>query len=267
MTTTGWVRTAHQPRSTGFELVDDEEASRHRFLTYTFPSCSPGTARPVVPNRPDFVAAAPTLPGIPRVRLPPASPSRYDDQAMQVSHLHPKQQRLVAHDVLVDARGPPPRPGGPGRPAAGSPRPRPRPSRCASRPRGGGPAPRRWCRRTVNASVAHAAARVVSFARGGTRSCCSVNTLEDRPVRGTATAGPATPAGPGSRSRVRPRRLVDGVRGRPRRPRTPGSRRRQRRTRRSAPPGPAGGRRSGRACPARRTRGRCEGTRARSRRT
>jgi len=55
-----------------------------------------------VPNRPDFVAAAPTLPGVPRVRLPPASPSRYDDQAMQVSHLHPKQQRLVAHDVLVD---------------------------------------------------------------------------------------------------------------------------------------------------------------------
>ena len=102
MTTTGRVRTAYQPRSTGFELVDDEEASRHRFLACTFPSCSPGTARPVVPNRPDFVAAAPTLPGVPRVRLPPASPRRYDDQAIQVSHLHPKQQRLVAHDVLVD---------------------------------------------------------------------------------------------------------------------------------------------------------------------
>ena len=60
------LRTAHQPRSTGFELVDDEEALRHRFLTYTFPSCSPGTARPVVPDRPDFVAAAPTLPGVPQ---------------------------------------------------------------------------------------------------------------------------------------------------------------------------------------------------------
>ena len=83
----GWqarrkVRTAHQPRSTGFELVDDEEVLRHRFLAYTFPSCSPGTARPVVPNRPDFVAAAPTLPGVPRFRLPPASPSRCDGQAM-----------------------------------------------------------------------------------------------------------------------------------------------------------------------------------------
>lgn len=30
--------------------------------TYTFPSRSPGTARPVVPNRPDFIAAAPTHP-------------------------------------------------------------------------------------------------------------------------------------------------------------------------------------------------------------
>ena len=29
-----------------------------------------------------------------------ASPNRYDGQTMQVSHLHPKQQRLVAHDVL-----------------------------------------------------------------------------------------------------------------------------------------------------------------------
>lgn len=59
------MRTAHQPGSTGFELVDDEEALRHRFLAYTFPSCSPGTTRPVVPDRPDFVAAAPTLPSVP----------------------------------------------------------------------------------------------------------------------------------------------------------------------------------------------------------
>ncbi len=55
-------RSWHRPRSTGFELVNDEEASPHRFLAYTFPSCSPGTARPVVPDRPDFVAAAPIHP-------------------------------------------------------------------------------------------------------------------------------------------------------------------------------------------------------------
>jgi hypothetical protein len=40
-----------------------------------------------------------------------ASPRCYDSEAMQVSHLHPKQQRLVAHDMLVDAE-----PGHPGEP-------------------------------------------------------------------------------------------------------------------------------------------------------
>ena len=58
----GRLRTALQPQSTGFELVDDQEALRHRFLTYTFPSCSPDPAHPVVLDRPDFVAAAPTHP-------------------------------------------------------------------------------------------------------------------------------------------------------------------------------------------------------------
>ena len=67
----GWrrparLRTALPPISTGFERVDDQEALRHRFLACTFPSRSPGTARPVVPDRPDFVAAAPTCPGVPR---------------------------------------------------------------------------------------------------------------------------------------------------------------------------------------------------------
>lgn len=54
------VRTALPPRSTGFERVDDQEALRHRFLTYTVPSRSPGPTHPVVLGRPDFVAAAPT---------------------------------------------------------------------------------------------------------------------------------------------------------------------------------------------------------------
>ena len=56
-------------------------------------------------DRPDFVAAAPTLPGVPRFRLPPASPHRYDGEATKVSHLHPKQQRLMAHDVLFYVLG------------------------------------------------------------------------------------------------------------------------------------------------------------------
>jgi len=40
-------------------------------------------------NRPDFVEAAPTLLGDPRLGLPPASPHRYDGREMAVSHLHP----------------------------------------------------------------------------------------------------------------------------------------------------------------------------------
>jgi len=61
------LRAAHPPRSTGFERVDDEEALRHRFLAYTFPSRSPDPTHPAVLGRPDFVAAAsrphPTFPG------------------------------------------------------------------------------------------------------------------------------------------------------------------------------------------------------------
>jgi hypothetical protein len=35
-------------------------------------------------------------------RLPPASPHRHDGRAPKVSHLHPTQQRLVAHAVVPD---------------------------------------------------------------------------------------------------------------------------------------------------------------------
>jgi hypothetical protein len=63
---------------------------QHRFLAYTVLSRSSDPAHPVVLGRPDFVAAAPTLPGISRVRLPPASSDRHDGQTMKVSHLHPK---------------------------------------------------------------------------------------------------------------------------------------------------------------------------------
>jgi hypothetical protein len=72
------VRTADQPRSVGLELADAQGAYQHRFLSYTFPSRSPRPARPTVPNRRDFVEAAPALPGDSRIRLPPASIRRYD---------------------------------------------------------------------------------------------------------------------------------------------------------------------------------------------
>ena len=144
---TGRCAPHSSPVSTGFELVDDEEALQHRFLAYAFPSCSPDPAHPVVLGRPDFVAAAPTFPGVPRLRLPPASPRRYDGKATKVSHPHPKQQRLTAHDVLVDPEGLHPS-AGRGCWCAPWLRPRSRPSRCASPRPDVGPAPRRWCRRS-----------------------------------------------------------------------------------------------------------------------
>jgi hypothetical protein len=91
------VCTANQPTSTGLELALPEEALQHRFLAYTFPSHSPGPTHPAVLGRPNFVEAALTTPSDPQGRLPPASPRRYDGKATKVSHLHPNQQRLVAH--------------------------------------------------------------------------------------------------------------------------------------------------------------------------
>ena len=96
------VRTAHQPTSTGLELARFQEALQHRFLTYTVPSCSPSPAPPAVLNRLDFVAAAPALPDVPRVRLPPASPTCHDRPAAESSHLRSKPQRFVAHHKPSD---------------------------------------------------------------------------------------------------------------------------------------------------------------------
>jgi len=67
--------------------------------TYTFPSCLPGPGRLAVPTRPVVVGAAPTLPCASRVRLPPASPGRYDSPEVGLSS-HPVKWRLVAHEVV-----------------------------------------------------------------------------------------------------------------------------------------------------------------------
>ena len=75
---------------------------QHRFLAYAFSSRSPGPAHPAVLDRPDFVAAAPTLPTIPWIRLPPASPHRYDGRAAKDSHLRSDNQRLAAHHRDLD---------------------------------------------------------------------------------------------------------------------------------------------------------------------
>jgi hypothetical protein len=57
-------------------------ASWRTFLSYTFPSRSPRPPHPAVPDRRDFVEAAPAFPGDPRLRLPPASPRRCDGEEM-----------------------------------------------------------------------------------------------------------------------------------------------------------------------------------------
>jgi hypothetical protein len=59
-----------------------------RFLAYSSPSRSPGPAHLAVLNRPGFVRAAPTLPGITRLRPPSAPPPCCDRTAAKVSHLH-----------------------------------------------------------------------------------------------------------------------------------------------------------------------------------
>jgi hypothetical protein len=102
------VRAAIQPVSTGFELARPKEASRSRFLACTFPLRSPHPAHPAVPGRRDFAEAAPTLPGDPQVRLPPASPRRCDGKAMAVLHLHPVTAApRGALPVIEDHQSPP----------------------------------------------------------------------------------------------------------------------------------------------------------------
>ena len=66
-------------------------------LAYIFASRSPGLVHPAVPDRPDFVEAAPTFPSDPRKRLPPASPHPLRRQGDEGPPLNPAKQRLVAH--------------------------------------------------------------------------------------------------------------------------------------------------------------------------
>ena len=71
--------TAIQPISTRLELVLALRGFDHWFLhSYTFLSRLPDPGRLAVPTRPVVVRAAPTLPCVPRIRLPSASASRCD---------------------------------------------------------------------------------------------------------------------------------------------------------------------------------------------
>jgi hypothetical protein len=49
---------------------------------------------------PPLSGLLPTLPGVPRIGLPPASPGRCDGLPVESFHLHMVKWRLVAHVVL-----------------------------------------------------------------------------------------------------------------------------------------------------------------------
>ena len=68
--TTVWACTAPRPISARFEPVYLLRGVRRWFLTYTFPSRLPDPDHLAVPARPGVVRAAPTLPGVSRLRLP-----------------------------------------------------------------------------------------------------------------------------------------------------------------------------------------------------
>src|SRR5918993_1451123 len=104
---TRWACTAPRPLSTRFEPAYLLRGFTRWFLTYTFPPRLADPGRLAVPARPAVVAAAPTLPGVSPLRLPPASPARCDGPATKVSHLHPvNTRRLVAHEVPDPGVGP-----------------------------------------------------------------------------------------------------------------------------------------------------------------
>jgi len=94
----GQARTAPSPDPPGSSWWDILGGFTHRFLAYSFSSCSPD------PPPSDGAGHAPalsgplaTLTGTSRIRLPPASPACCDRPAVVVSHPHSNNQRLTAH--------------------------------------------------------------------------------------------------------------------------------------------------------------------------
>jgi hypothetical protein len=99
------ARTAPSPDPPGSSWWDTLGGFTHRFLAYSFSSCSPG------PPPSDGAGHAPalsgplaTLPGTSRIGLPPASPACCDRPAVVVSHPHSNNQRLTAHPDVAPAR-------------------------------------------------------------------------------------------------------------------------------------------------------------------
>src|ERR1700722_1208768 len=77
-----WVRTADQPRSTGFRAGGCSRDVTAPVPRVYLPVSLTAPGHPAVLNRRDFVEAAPALPTDPWLRLPPASPRRCDSEEM-----------------------------------------------------------------------------------------------------------------------------------------------------------------------------------------
>ena len=95
------ARTAPSPDPPGSSWWDTLGGFTHRFLAYSFSSCSPD------PPPSDGAGHAPalsgplaTLTGTSRIGLPPASPACCDRPAVVVSHPHSNNQRLTAHPSI-----------------------------------------------------------------------------------------------------------------------------------------------------------------------
>ena len=98
------ARTAPSPDPPGSSWWDILGGFTHRFLAYSFSSCSPG------PPPSDGAGHAPalsgplaTLTGTSRIGLPSASPACCDRPAVAVSHPHSNNQRLTAHSSVAPA--------------------------------------------------------------------------------------------------------------------------------------------------------------------
>ena len=98
------ARTAPSPDPPGSSWWDILGGFTHRFLAYSFSSCSPD------PPPSDGAGHAPalsgplaTLTGTSRIGLPSASPACCDRPAVAVSHPHSNNQRLTAHAPVAPA--------------------------------------------------------------------------------------------------------------------------------------------------------------------
>jgi hypothetical protein len=91
-------RTAHRPISARFEPANGSRGVNHWF-THVAPADLASRTRTVwqCQSVPTSSGPLPTLPGVPRIRLPPTSPPCCDRTAAKVSHLHSITWRLVAH--------------------------------------------------------------------------------------------------------------------------------------------------------------------------